>query len=219
MATKKSADEPVKSQNFISRHRLLLSYAAIGFLGGVLWLVAMRLLLVSPPPITHHHANFAVYIDGVREEFKEFTYYEEVTACSADHANHPNGRVHMHNQVNDVIHVHDKAVTYGHFFQALGWSVGDDFLATRDNVLVEGGSKKLVFILNGKEVDDIASQVVNSTDRLLVSFGETNTDFNQQFESVAETAAEVNKLPDPAACGGDQNLSFIDRLKTATFWY
>lgn len=207
-------------QSFFARHKAVIAYVGIGIVAGFLWLTAMRFFLVKVPE-THYHANFAVYVDGVREEFKEFTYYEEVAACSSEYADNPKGRTHMHDQVNDVIHVHDQRVTYGNFFQNIGWNVGPDLLASRDNVYQTGGGKQVTFILNGEEVDNIMNRVIGSTDRLLVSYGDTATDFNAQFNTVASTAAEVNGKQDPASCSGlngAQHASFGERLKRATFW-
>lgn len=206
--------------SFWKSNRATIFILAIGFVGGVLWLAAMRFVLVKTPE-THYHSNFAVMIDGVREEFKEFTYFEEVAACTGAYENNPKGRVHMHDNVNDIIHVHDERVTYGNFFQNLGWAVGDDFIASRSAVYQTTANKKVVFILNGQEVDDISNRVIGSTDRLLVSYGDEATDTNGQFQSVSNTAAEVNGKPDPASCSGlngSGHDSLNNRLKRSTFW-
>src|ERR1700752_157532 len=79
------------------RHKSVLALLAVGFLGGVLWCGAMRYFLVHEHEV-HYHANFAVYINGQREEFKEFFYFEEIAACSDAYADNPKGRVHMHEQ-------------------------------------------------------------------------------------------------------------------------
>lgn len=212
------SSESVKSTLRIHKQALLL--VGLGFLGGLLWLAAMRFILVQPAQ-THYHANFAVYIQGEREQFDEFTYYEEVAACSSEYDNNPRGRVHMHDEVNDVIHVHDKRVTYGQFFQNIGWSVGNGFIADRNDVYVADNEKGVNYILNGEEVPNIASRVIESTDRLLVSYGQSGADLDAQFESVGTTAAEVNGKPDPASCGGLNGPGqddFTARLKRATFW-
>lgn len=50
---------------------------AAGFLLGAIWLVALRYVTYKNDAV-HYHANFALYINGQREEFKSFTYYEEI---------------------------------------------------------------------------------------------------------------------------------------------
>ena len=69
-----------------------------------------------------------VYINGQREEFKAVDYYEETAAtfCSINESASENKpmTVRIHGNVNDVVHVEDKLVTWGNFFTVLGWNVG-----------------------------------------------------------------------------------------------
>src|ERR1700712_2988322 len=51
-------------------------------------------------PSTHYHANFALYINGQREEFKAAHYYEEIAACTAAGPIQPAERAHMHDEIN-----------------------------------------------------------------------------------------------------------------------
>ncbi|MBA2279584.1 hypothetical protein H0V99_04060 [Candidatus Saccharibacteria bacterium] len=194
-----------------------LPLLGIGFIIGLLWLVSLRFFLVQSKE-THYHANFAVYIDGVREEFKDVTYYEEVAACSAEYGNDPKGRVHMHDEVSDVIHVHDKRVTYADLFHNVFWTVGDEVLETRNGVYQSNDMKKLIFMLNGQEVDRIDTRVIADTDQLLISYGDNGTDLTSQYKSVSDSAVEVNKHQDPATCSGlngPSQKSFFSRLKRA----
>ena len=87
----------------------------VAFLVGALSVVSLRYLMVKNKSV-HYHADFALFINGKRDEFKNFSFYEEVQACSQDGSNNPRARVHMHNQENHIIHVHDAAVTWGAFF-------------------------------------------------------------------------------------------------------
>src|SRR4051794_34250581 len=94
-----------------------------GAILGALVLLGIRFFSYSPEHV-HYHANFAVYLNGAREEFKGSQYYQEVNVCSADgNISLPQQRTHMHENINSVIHVHDHAVTWGQFFNNLGWSV------------------------------------------------------------------------------------------------
>ncbi len=193
----------------------------IGFVGGFLWLAGLRFFLVQSSE-THYHANFAVYVDGEREPFEEFTYFEEVAACTSDYADNPKGRVHMHDNVSDVIHVHDQRVTYGNFFQNIGWNVGPGYLAALNQVHKDDGANRVVYILNGEKVSNITNRVIGNLDRLLVSYGDASDDELQDwYGEVSSTAEEVNKYQDPASCsgvGGAGYDSIGNRLKRATFW-
>lgn len=205
---------------FIKSYQSVILLLLVGFIVGALWPVGMRFFLVQAEE-THFHANFAVYIDGERENFDSFTYYEEVAACTSAYQDNPKGRVHMHDNVNDVIHVHDKRVTYGNFFENIGWALGENFVSARGKLYVDSQSKQVTYILNGEQVDDISDRIIENTDRLLVTYGDNSHDLNSQFESVASTAVEVNKYQDPASCGGLNGAghdSLGSRLKRATFW-
>ena len=203
----------------IFRNKTTIILVAIGFFGGLLWFTAIRFFLVQPEE-THFHANFAVFINGEREDFSESTYYEEVAACTAEYENNPKGRVHMHDQINDVIHVHDKRVTYGHFFQNIGWAVSADVLATINNVYQESDTAKLTYMLNGEKVDRIDNKMISSLDKLLVSYG-PNDDVESQYATIGNSAEEKNKYQDPSSCSGLNGAghdSFMNKLKRATFW-
>lgn len=198
-----------------------LLLVAIGFAGGFAWLAGLRFFIAQPEE-THYHSNFAVYINGEREEFDLPTYYEEVAACTTAYHDNPKGRVHMHGQINDVIHVHDQRVTYGNFFQNIGWGIGKNYLSTLDGTFVADDEHDLTFILNGEEIDSITNRVIGNLDKLLVSYGSaSDEELQRQYETVADTAEETNKYQDPGSCGGLNGAghdSFGNKLKRATFW-
>lgn len=189
----------------------------IGFIVGILWFGSLRYFLAHENEV-HYHSNFAVFIDGRREEFKSFTYYEEVAACTAAFANNPKGRVHMHDQVNDVIHIHDNAVTYSDFFRNIDWTVGPDFVRTADGLLESNDSKAWVFVLNGEKVDRIDNLSIGDQDTLLLSYGSPDSDVNSQYITIKNNAAQLDKEQDPASCSGANgplDNSFMGRIKKA----
>lgn len=187
-----------------------------GLLAGALLLVAIRFVTLKPPEAVHYHANFALYVNGERDEFKGPGYYEEVSACSAEHQDNPKSRTHMHDNVNHIVHVHDNAVTWGQFFANFGYTLGDKVLKTNDGVFVDSKGGKLNFILNGKETDFIANRVIGDEDVLLISFGQNKpTQLKALYGTVETDAGEYNAAQDPAACAGDEEFTFSDRLKQA----
>lgn len=174
----------------------------IGFIIGILWLGALRFWLVKPAEETHYHANFAVYIDGSREEFKSFTYYEEEVACTTAFADNPKGRAHMHDNVNDVIHVHDKRVTYANFFENISWSIGPSFVRADTKLITNTDTEKWVYILNDQKVDRIDNRIIGDQDKLLVSYGPSDTDFMAQYNKIENKAAQHDSEQDPTTCSG-----------------
>jgi len=83
------------------------------------WFIAVACLLLGAAVVlgirfatykvnsVHYHANFALYINGQREEFKGMGYYTEVEMCKLDTTMVPSERAHMHDNVNNVVHVEE----------------------------------------------------------------------------------------------------------------
>ena len=185
------------------------------FLCGFLLAFTLRFVFASPPALTHYHANFALYVNGVRDEFKDFTFYEEVQACSAVGSADPRTRVHMHNQKNSEVHVHDDAATWGHFFANLNYGLTDKMVQTETGIYVDGADgNKLTFILNGQTVSDIYNRTIADDDTLLISYGsEDAATLKTRYEQIPKTAEELNAGTDPASCTGSKSESFSDRFK------
>lgn len=189
--------------------------AAAAFLLGAVWLVLMRAVLIVPPS-THYHANFAVFIDGQRQAFDGFGYYQEVTACSQDEAADPRGRVHMHRPDNDVIHVHAEGATWGNFFENLGWTLGDKVLSDGVETYRAADGRTLRFRLNGVDEISVAGRVIQSGDRLLVSYG-AEADLAAQYGQIAASAERFNQSYDPGSCSSGESPGLLHRLKHALF--
>lgn len=196
------------------RRSAAVAYLSAGFLVGIFLLLAVRFVNDAPSEDIHYHANFAVYVNGQRETFADPLLYEEIASCEAAGAHTTRGRVHLHEKINDVIHVEDAAVTWGHFFQSIGWNIGDRYLDTVSTVLIEHDSQHLHFILNGKPVSSIVGKVIGDRDRLLVSFGDVSQEqLHQEYETVANTAQHYDETKDPAACSGEHETGVWDRIR------
>lgn len=195
--------------------RIVLALIA-GLIIGSLWLIAVRFATYKSDNV-HYHANFALYINGQRDEFKSFTFYEEVQACNSDQDGDPRHRVHMHNEENNIIHVHAPAVTWGHFFANLGYGLSGSSITTDKGTFVDGqNGKQLTFLLNGQEVSDIANRVIGSEDVLLINYGDDqDVVMRERSQQIPKTAGEYNGKFDPSGCKGNVQLTFWQRLKQA----
>jgi hypothetical protein len=182
----------------------------------------------------HYHANFALYVNGVLDVFNGPGYYEEVQACNSDNLDDPRARVHMHNNLSHVVHVHDHAATWGAFFANLGYTLGDSVLTTGKGTYVNGADGQLSFILNGQKVDTVANRTIGNEDTLLIDY-ETKSDSTlgnedtlpikyglksdstpqERYQAIIRDAHEHNTQYDPATCSGGQELTFTTRLKKA----
>jgi hypothetical protein len=184
---------------------------AIGFVIGLLALAAVRFVTYKDSAV-HYHANFTVYVNGDREEFKDPAYYEEISACSSDF-DRPQHRAHLHDNINDVVHVHDQAVTWGDLFNNLGWNIGSTFISTPTKLYSDTDSGHLMIMLNGQSVASIANKVIGDKDRLLISYGKMDAkELQTQIDSVAKTAEQVDKTADPATCSGPETSGWRARL-------
>lgn len=190
-------------------------FLVYGLLLGAFIVLAVRFITYAPTE-THYHANFAVYINGQQEPFKDPKYYQEVTLCSL-HGSTPLSRAHMHDEVPGVIHVHDQAVTWGQFFENLGWGIGPNYLYDGSTLHVGDGSAQLNIELNGQNLTgltDISDQVIQDKDRLLVSFGNIDPQtLSSEYKTVPTSAAQYDKQKDPSSCKGPEDVTLADRFK------
>lgn len=202
-----------------SRGTLLLILLGIAI--GVIVLSAVRLVAMPEEQHVHYHANWAIFINGERLDLSDDIYMEDVFSCSADPNNQrPEDRIHMHENNEDVVHVHDSGATWGHLMANIGFAIGDDYLITDQGRYQEDGERTLKFIVNGMPVSSIRNRPVRSEDRLLISYGPRSEDeiLAEQFEQVASSAGEYNTQPDPASCSGHEEATLGTRLKRAVLW-
>ncbi len=192
----------------------------VGVVVGVLGLAAFRFATVPPPVITHHHANWAVFVHGQRLDLTEERFMEDVASCrTSPEAIRPQDRIHLHEGDHDVIHVHHPAATWGQLLANLTMAAGEDYLFLPDGTKhLARGDSTVKFFRNGRQDFNLANEPVRSTDRVLISFGSETPDqvLADQFGRVADNAEEHNSKADPAACmGGHESETFGARLKRA----
>jgi hypothetical protein len=187
---------------------------AFAFVLGILLVLTIRFATYNPERV-HYHANFAMYINGQKEEFKNPIYYIQIAdMCSADATDNPTDRAHMHSGVNNVVHVEDHAVTWGQFFQNIGWVVDPRVIRSFDGLYTPGGQNKITFMLNGKQVDGAMRQVIKDQDKLLIDFGSTSPGaIQKEYRTIPSTAHKYDTAPDPKSCSGSKPVTIRDRLK------
>ncbi len=201
-------------KRFCSQRALL----CIGLLLGALSILIIRFFAYSPEHV-HYHANFAVYINGVHEEFAAPQYYQEVAICSSAHGiTIPEQRAHMHEKVNSLIHIHDHAATWGQFFENLGWYIGPDFIQTdAGKRYAADDTNKLNIIIDGQDYTDLTpltNIIIKDKSRVLISYGPTDPKvLNLQADSIPQTAAKFDISKDPASCSGHEKVTNSDRLQ------
>jgi len=199
-------------------NRILLA-GLLGALIGVLALAAFRLAFVPPGQAVHHHANFAVFVEGERLDLSGNEFMAELAACGLPHEELlPLERVHLHDNVPDVAHVHHEGVTWGHLFANLEMGLGDGYLVTRDGrIHANGEGGTLKFILNGSPEPSVHNKLIRSEDLLLISYGPESIDgiVRDQLPEVPANAHVYNEVPDPEGCAGPDEPTFGERLRHA----
>ncbi len=183
---------------------------------GALIFMGIRFVNYQPAEEVHYHSNFGLYVNGQREQFKNPLYYSEIEdSCSAEEKEiTANERAHMHENVYDVVHVEDNAVTWGHFFQNLGWVVDNNVIRTDKLTLLPDDDNKITFVLNGEKVDFLVNRQIENRDRLLVNYGDSSDkDIQKYFTNVASTAEKYNNSQDPASCGSHTKNSLRERFQ------
>lgn len=178
-----------------------------GMVLGSLLILGIRFVTYKPLEAIHYHANFAVFINGQMEQFKGMQYYEETeaSACTLEPVVSPSQRAHMHDNVNNVVHVEDNLVSWGSFIQNLHMGIGDDYIKTADGYFPNTDQAKLTFILNGKKVDTVVGLIIGDKDKLLISYGNTTNDYLlKQYSTIPATAEKYDTSQDPAGCSGSK---------------
>lgn len=188
--------------------------ASFGFLLAIIIFISFRLITFKDPRV-HYHANFAIYVNGVRDTLADDSFYEEISACDASQHNNPKSRAHLHDHKNSVIHIHDLAVSWGHLFLNLGYGLTNTSLKTDSGSYIDNDAgSRLHFYLNGIEEKAIANRVIQSEDALLVSYGnEDESSLKSEYASIVKDAAKYNHEKDPASCSGSQAISTLSKLK------
>ncbi len=200
-----------------------LSFFIAGVLGGILILGSVRFVLaVEDPDNVHYHANWALVVDGERVDFTADRYMEDVAACVADaHHLDARARVHLHDNDMDVVHVHHRGVTWGHFLANLGWGLGPDWLMTDEGELYQAGDGgNFVFVVDGWVVGRLDDRVIDPGARVLIYWGREDPDrvAEEYFPQVAANAVEYDLLDDPGGCGAAQEPGLGDRLRRALLY-
>lgn len=137
----------------------------------------------------HWHADFALYVRGVRYDFNQERFYSGVEDELSD-------TVHLHKPFSTVVHVHREGATWREFFTSLGFQLSDRCLTTPEGeAYCNSDRERLSFVLNGVKLDGIAFMDITDIDRVLISFGrETDEELLAQYQLVTDKACILSQL-------------------------
>ena len=144
-------------------------------------------VIVPTDEIVHNHFDFKVFLEGEEVDFDR------------DEFDTVNRFIHLHLenvQGDKVVHVHARDLEIGFFFNSLGMKFSSECFETDDEQFCNE-EKKLRFFVNGEENFEFGEYIANDLDRILITYGSTDEEIQQQIESVTDYACiPSGKCPD-----------------------
>ena len=153
----------------------------------------------------HHHADFALYINGEQYDFAQEKYMSTENKSLSNFA-------HFHDMNGKVIHKHAERVTLGFFLETLGLKLNDTCLMLDDGTsYCNEGNTELKMYVDGKHNDEFAEYEIQDEDKILLSYGhESEQELQEQVRSVTDeaciyslTCPEKGTPPEEATCVGE----------------
>lgn len=120
--------------------------------------------LQVPATAPHHHANFAVFINGQQVDFSS-PRLMSIQPCTDDQhiSSDPLDNVHLHDQVGNVVHVHAERITWNHLFESIKFDIDKSMQSTASGVLITS-----VYRNGEKSEHEILGEPIQKQDRLLL---------------------------------------------------
>lgn len=134
---------------------------------------------------THFHAGFVVYIKGEKQDYSA-SQFMHVDMCSIEdkqdtHTMQEENRVHLHNNIGDVAHIHADGVTWGELFKNAGITLPAD--------------TQLFSYRNGQKISESILDVqIEPYESVILSYGTDIMPKPADFVS-KNRILEVEKLP------------------------
>ena len=129
----------------------------------------------------HLHADIAVYIGGKKIDLSQQKYQLKAK------------QVHVEDGRGDVVHVHVKGITIGHFLNSIGIRLNGGCIETDEGKFCNTDKNKIKFYVNGKLIDEGSAYILKDLDRILISYGDESTgEIQTQINSVTGNAKEFS---------------------------
>lgn len=150
----------------------------------------------------HVHADFKIYVQGNLLDLSTDEYMTTALQELSDY-------VHLHDNNDDVEHIHLEGVTFSEFLGTLGLSLTNSCLTFADTTYCSSDSEKLVLYVNDElYLDSIVDFVPQDEDRVLLVFGDTaQTNITTLLDTVTNDACYYSGtcpergIAPPESCG------------------
>ena len=130
----------------------------------------------GPIGSAHEHAAFLVKLDGTPIDFSQSKYQVKSRL------------IHVENNDGTTLHRHATDVPFIEFLKSVDMDIKDGcFVGDDGREFCDTADKKLRYFVNGTETDSIANYVANENDRILVIYGDENSnEIKQQIDSLRQ---------------------------------
>jgi len=174
-----------KNKKMLAGGILLVLIGAGAFLAGAPY--QQELINFGVAGSTHEHADFAVFINGVQQNFSQEKYMSDGGVPKS-------GLTHLHGGVGTVMHKHATGVTFTYLLKTLGWQLNNSCLATdtsRTYCKSRKYANEVALFVNGKRIGDIETYSPRDLDKILL-FATYPGLFNGDDESLAARYKTTN---------------------------
>lgn len=160
---------------------------------------------VNPDP-NHTHADFAMWVAGTQLDFTGSQYMSEVYEEGQEVRVDPLRRyLHLHDGIGHIIHRHKPGLSLGEFLGSIGMTMTPDCITlddtqftalddgwvtdfARTKQLCNDGKFRWTMIVNGQRVQPDPAFVFADTDKILLSYGSSDTAAEEQYEEMTDDA-------------------------------
>jgi hypothetical protein len=131
----------------------------------------------GPVGSAHVHAGFSVMLNGQEIDFSQTKYQVDTTRLQL---------IHMEGGDGTTLHRHATGVPISEFLHSVRMDIANNCFVTDDGTqYCEGGDNRLMYFVNGSEVQDIMGYVLNDNDRILITYGDlTEQQIQEQIDTV-----------------------------------
>ncbi|MEO6508735.1 MAG: hypothetical protein ABIO02_02170 [Patescibacteria group bacterium] len=119
--------------------------------------LSVILYLKTSEKDVHFHSGFQIYIDGKLQDYKDAKYMSLVPCNNDDHQVETTDKVHLHDGVGSVVHVHQSNVIWNDLFRYLKLDISK--------------IDPVEAYVNGIKINSIAEEEIQPYDSLVLLLG------------------------------------------------
>jgi hypothetical protein len=135
----------------------------------------------------HYHAGFQIYVDDKLQDFSDYKYMSVVPCTDDQHKEAVESKVHLHDGVGNIVHVHAPGVVWGDLLKYLKFTVDP--------------KKPVEAYVNEKKVNNIMTTPIYPYDSLVLIIG-NHKDISQYLKKALNKKYILDKETSSGICKG-----------------